>query len=190
MSSFANDGGPLIALDATALTQWHGVGDDTAQDIPPGSDYARACAAGHPAGFLPVADTYGVIVGAQEGVSDARWWEPAEPGTIYLIGSVFGDEASDLTLMHQLSIDGVAGWSELGVLALGSGQLTLFHAACAGAEIDLDPPRPLALIGDGLSQPVPPGAYRVSATEVTIGQDGLYNVVRWSYDARSGYAAV
>jgi hypothetical protein len=183
MSSFANDGGPLIALDATALQHWCGVGNDFTQDIPPGSDYARACAAGYPAAVLPVADTYGVVVGAQEGFSDARWWEPPEPGTFYLIGSVFGDEASDLALMRQLSLGSVAGWIDLGVLALESGRLMLFHAACAGLELELDPLRPYAVIGDGLSQAVAPGAYRVAATEVSVGNDALYNVVRWLYHA-------
>src|SRR5204863_8174537 len=66
---FANDGGPLIALDAALAAGWNGNRSDDYRDpIPPGSDYERACNAGYPAELLTVGAGSGVVIRAREGL--------------------------------------------------------------------------------------------------------------------------
>lgn len=172
---FANDGGALIALDLAAATGWRG-GVDPEDE----SDYGRACTAGYPAGRVDVGETWGAIIGADEGIATAEWWREPDSPTYFLIGSAFGDETTDRALRAALRAGTVANWTELGVMRVASGRLVLMHAACAGGDVDLDPPRDLALIGDAVTQAVAPGSYQVAAIEVTMEQEALYNVIRWT----------
>jgi hypothetical protein len=96
----------------------------------------------------------------------------------YLLGVAFGDEATEAALLVQLQ-SGQCQWLELGTMRVESGRLLLLHAACAGEEVELNPAREPAVIGDGLTVAIAPGLYVVAATEVGIGEDGFYNVVRW-----------
>ena len=54
---FANDGGPLIALDAGDATLWEG-GEDPDEN----SDYGRACEAGYPASLVRLTTNAAVII--------------------------------------------------------------------------------------------------------------------------------
>jgi Immunity protein 21 len=176
---FANDGGPLLAIDAQAAADWTGTGEDTTTGIPPGSDYDRACHVDYPAGILPAGSSSAVVIGAQENVGAARWLQGADPTVVFLVGAVFGDETTDLALFEQLLRGHGFEWVHLGELTVPSGRLALFHAACSGADVTLDPLREPALIGDAITQPVLPGRYRLSAAEARFDDHALYCIVRW-----------
>lgn len=64
---FANDGGPLIALDARAATVWEG-GEDPDED----SDYGRACATDYPASAIPLTTNVAVVMGAELTIAPPR----------------------------------------------------------------------------------------------------------------------
>jgi hypothetical protein len=185
---FANDGGPLLAIDGQLAPFWHGnVSGNDPDPIPSGSDYERACHAAHPAQIIPVGPGCGVVIGAQEGVS-AAWWDNLSSAVLVLVGAVFGDDWSDDILRTQLEGSLSVGWQRLERMKVTSGRLLLFHAASEGAHVTVDPARPFALIEDAISATLPAGPYVVEAREVAIEDRALYNVVRWS-PAESGPAA-
>ena len=144
---FANDGGPLIAMDGAAIRAWPG-GD---------VDYSRACGAEYPAGVILVQDGVAVVIGAQEGIATARWHNTAA-GEPCLIGCVFADDGADVDLESLLEAPETQ-WSHLAEATVPSGKLILFHGACAGSDINVDPAGEHAVIGHGLSVALEPGRY-------------------------------
>ncbi len=182
---FANDGGPLIALDAALAAQWTGNRSPDYRDpIPPGSDYERACNAGFPADLLKIGDSTGVVIGAQEGISTA-WWYPLAGDVLCLVGSVFGDQASDAQLTRMLGDDRSGDWQHLGAFTVQSGQVLLMHAASEGALVTIDPATSHAAIEDAVSASLPMGTYRLACREVSLEGRGLYTVVHWRPSARA-----
>jgi hypothetical protein len=169
---FANDGGPLIALDASHATFWEG-GTDPDEE----SDYKRACEAGYPAGLVPVETTAAAVIGAEEGLATARWIHSPE-GHLFLVGCAFADDDVDEDLPRLLK-DGAA-WMPLGRIAVASGKLLLFHAACQLTDLRIDPDRDVAVIGDALSAIVEPGEYSLAARELALPNKALFNFVRWT----------
>jgi len=106
------------------------------------------------------------------------------------VGAVFGDTETDRRLADLLTKDSIDSWVTLGVMDVPSGRLLLFHAACAGADLTLDPAREVAVIGDGVTQALAPGRYALASVEVGLGNEALYNLVRWSPYPESASAAV
>ena len=181
---FANDGGPLIALDAHVANHWHGNhSDDYSDPIPPGSDYERACSARAPADLLQIAHGAAVIIGAQEGIATA-WWQPLKVGGLCLVGCVYGDQASDGELSNVLAESASGSWQHLGTMTGYSGQLLLLHAASEGTTVTIDPSAPHACIEDAVSASLDRGRYEVSCRVVSLGH-GLYTLVQWQPIARA-----
>ena len=173
---FANDGGPLIALDAGDATLWEG-GEDPDED----SDYGRACEAGYPASLVRLTTYAAVIIGAQEGLGTA-WWLHSPDGRLFLVGCAFADDGVTEELPQLLDDDGRATWKPLGKITLASGKLLLFHAACRLTDLTIDPDRDVAVIGDALSATVGPGEYVLASCEVALPDKALFNLVRWTRD--------
>jgi hypothetical protein len=178
-SRFANDGGPLIALDREDAPSWGGnTGADREHPIPSGSDYERACQSHYPVGLVSVGTGLGVVIGAKEGIAEAWWAESLGGSEIFLVGCVFGDEETDRELTRYLHSAG--DWSRVGIGALKSGHLLLFHAASVGSELAIQLEREYAKIGDALPATIVPGHYSLLAREVALGDRALYNVARWT----------
>jgi hypothetical protein len=78
--------------------------------------------------------------------------------------------------------DARASWTPLGKIAVASGTLLLFHAACRLTDLTIDPDRDVAVIGDALSATVGPGVYALASCEVDLPDKALFNVVRWTRD--------
>lgn len=170
---FANDGGPLIALDAEDAILWAG-GENPDDD----SDYGRACKSGYPASLVPLTTNVAAVIGAQEGLGTAQWLHSPD-GQLFLVGCAFADDDVDDKLQPLLD-DEHATWIPLGRTAVPSGKLLLFHAACQLVDLTIDPDRDFAVIGDAISAVVEPGVYVVESREVSVPNKALYNVVRWS----------
>ena len=179
MQVFLNDGGPLIAFAVETADDWRGAEDSTTPGASPRgtSDYSRACAADSPAGLLAVGAGTGVVIGAQEGVATA-WWFDDTPDALYLIGCIYGDDAADALLQSTLHTTAPDRWNPLGGMQVGTPLLALIHAGSVGAELTLRPPEDRVLIGEILPTTLAIGAYDVAASEFRS-QAGLYNVVRW-----------
>jgi len=177
---FANDGGPMIAIDAANAELWTGNDDPdgSGEAIPEGSDYERACESEYPAGLLPVGGSHGIVVGAQEAVGSAWWHREGGASEAFLVAAAYGDEDSDRELAERLSRSDATDWTTLGSIELASGRVLLLHAACTGTQVDVDPERRPAVIGDALSIQLPPGTYTTQACAVEIEDRALYNVVR------------
>lgn len=176
---FQNDGGPLLACDATVARQWRGNrGDDERDPIPPGSDYERACNAQTPAELLTIGGATGLVFGAHGGTA---WWLRTPSGITCLIGAVFGAPASEASLVDLVDRSAAStdeSWRVLGTMEVPSGTLLLLHAASEGATVTVDPPAGDAFIEDALSAQLWAGRYEVSYREVSP-EGGRYHVVRW-----------
>jgi hypothetical protein len=172
---FANDGGPLIALDAGDAALWKG-------GLEPGanSDYGRACDADYPASLIPTTTSSAVVIGAKEGIG-AAWWLPSTDVHLFLIGCVFADHGVDEALLRLL-YEETTPWTPLGKVAVRSGKVLLFHAACRLSDVEIDPDRNVAHIGHALAASVEPGQYALAACEVSLPDKALFNVVRWTRD--------
>ena len=123
-------GGPLLLLEESLLTLWHGCFSNS-QDTP--TDYERACNVDDYIGVIGVDSGHGIVLG-EEPFSTA-WWPSAELGNGFLVRWVFaGNEAA---VTHALKDLSNTAWRRLGVgFQVSNGKLILFDAACSGSDID------------------------------------------------------
>jgi len=119
-----------------------------------------------------------VVIGAEEGLGTA-WWLHSPDRHLFLIGCAFADDDVDEELRRLLDEE-QATWMSLGKMAVASGKLLLFHAACRLTDLTIDPDRDVAVIGDAISVIVEPGEYALAACEVALPDKALFNVVRWT----------
>lgn len=169
----ANDGGPLVAIDAGDAALWKG-----RIEFDEDSDYGRACNTGYPAGLVPLGTSKAVVIGAREGIGTAGWL-PSIGGQLLLVGCVFADQDAYEALPHLLN-EADRQWAPLGTITLGAGRMLLFHATCRLSDLKIDPDGEVACIGDALSATVDPGQYALAASEVAVADKALFNVVRWT----------
>ena len=119
-----------------------------------------------------------VIIGAKEGIGHLRWHSEG-PKKAFLIGCAFADDDAFDELVLALHNDRPLDWVPLGTMEVSSGKVLLFHAACEGCDLEVDPQREVAFIGHAISVALTLGNYALAACEVSWPDRGLFNVVKW-----------
>jgi hypothetical protein len=158
---FVNDGGPLIVLPLELLGAWGQSADD----------YAAACDAHHPVGYLPVGQGFGVVVSGLEGmVYSARWLRLARRPGVMLVGWGYGPEDGEERLLRRLRAAEPSWLRHRRRQSVPSGVLFLLHAAGYGPQVRLPAGEGRACIGQTV--PVGVGSGRFAVEAAVVEEDG------------------
>jgi hypothetical protein len=183
--TFANDGGPLIALPHELVGHWPGTR----------SDYDRCCDARRPFDFFPAGPGLVVVADSTDTMLyEANWLRvDGQPG-IMLVGWESGAADERDWLLSKLAEPGVAWHRHRLRMEVASGVLLLLHAAGPAAEVRLAPPDQAASIGQVVPVGVAPGRYGLESLaldEEAGGERYCCVVCRWvpTNQAEQGAAA-
>jgi hypothetical protein len=170
--TFANDGGPLIALPYELVGYWPGIR----------SDYDRACDARRPFDFFSTGPGLVVVAGSTDTMLyEANWLRvDGHPG-IMLVGWDSGAADEREWLLTQLTGPGATWHRHRPRMEVASGVLLLQHAAGPAANVQLAPADQNAGIGQTVPVGVAPGRYALEslAFDEETGERYCCVVCRW-----------
>jgi hypothetical protein len=181
--TFANDGGPLLALPHELVGHWLGTRND----------YDRACDARCPFDFLSAGPGW-VVVMTSPGtmIYEANWLRlDGQPG-ITLVGWDSGAEDERDWLLARLARSGVGWHRHRPRMAVASGVLLLQHAAGSAANVRFAPEDESACIGQVVPVGIKPGRYALETATIdeASGEDRYCCVLcRWVPAGRAGPGA-
>jgi hypothetical protein len=171
--TFANDGGPLIALPHELVGHWPGTRND----------YDRACDARSPFDFFPAGTGLVVVMTSPDTmIYEANWlrWD-GQPG-ITLVGWDCGPEGGREWLLARLARPGLVWRRHRPRMLVTSGVLLLQHAAGPAADVRFAPAGQSACIGQVVPAAIRPGRYALEtvAIDEVSGEDRYCCVLgRW-----------
>jgi hypothetical protein len=184
--TFANDGGPLIALPHELVGHWPGTQ----------SDYDRACDARRPFDFFPVGPGLVVVAASTDTMLyQANWLRVDGQRGVMLVGWDSGAPDEREWLLAKLAAPGTGWHRHRPRMEVASGVLLLQHAAGPAADVRLAPADQAACIGQVVPVGVAPGRYvleSLALDEEAGGERYCCVVCRWvpTSQAEPGAAAV
>ena len=182
--TFANDGGPLIAITHELVGHWPGTRND----------YDRACDARCPFDFFPAGPGFVVVAnGPQTMLYTAYWLRlPGQPG-ITLVGWDYGPADAEHRLLSRLAQPGIDWHRHRQQMTIMTGVLLLQHAAGNAADVGFAPADQLACIGHVVPVGIEPGQYTLETVTLEEGAgDEQYCCVlcRWIPAGRAGRSLI
>lgn len=171
--TFANDGGPLIALPHELVGYWPGTRND----------YDRACDARCPFDFFPTGPGLVVVMTSPDTmIYEANWLRLAGHPGITLVGWDSGAEDERDWLLAHLACPRVGWHRHRPQVTVASGVLLLQHAAGSAADVRFAPGDKAACIGQVVPVGIKPGRYALEtvAIDEASGEDRYCCVLcRW-----------
>jgi hypothetical protein len=155
--TFANDGGPLIALPHELVGHWSGTQ----------LDYDRACDAGSPVELFSVGPGLMVVMTSPDTmIYEANWLRLKGLPGITLVGwdTWSGDRRK--WLLARLVRRGLGWRRHPRKMTIASGVLVLQHAAGQAADVRFAPAEECACIGQVVPAGIEPGRYAMSSVVI------------------------